>query len=160
MTPAQRVAAVMSAGAIAIGTTIAVSEGKVNVGYPDPGPKGVTLPTACYGSTKGIVIGKRYTDDECAEMLAEDVMKHGLEIDKCLTRPIPEKTRAAFISFAFNVGTGKFCASSLARKANAGDLRGACAELSKWTWAGTRQLPGLVRRRAAERALCEEGLTQ
>jgi hypothetical protein len=34
-------------------------------------------------------------------------------------------------------------------------MDGACAELSRWTYAGGKQLPGLVRRRAAERQLCE-----
>jgi GH24 family phage-related lysozyme (muramidase) len=45
-----------------------------------------------------------------------------------------------------------------ARKANAGDMPGACAELSRWTRAGGNELPGLVKRRAAERELCERGL--
>ena len=46
-------------------------------------------------------------------------------------------------------------AGALARKTNAGDLAGACAELSRWTYAGGRQLPGLIKRRAAEREMCE-----
>jgi lysozyme len=157
MTPAQRVGAVLAAAAIAI-PTIAAFEGYVPVGYPDPGPLGVTLPTACYGSTKGIVLGKRYTPDQCAGMLAEDAVKHGLEIAPCLPDELPIETRAAFQSFGFNVGSGAFCKSTLARKAMAGDLRGACAELSRWTKSAGREMAGLVRRRKAERELCERGL--
>ena len=56
---------------------------------------------------------------------------------------------------AFNVGNARFCSSTLARKANAGDMAGACAELSRWTYAGGKPLPGLVKRRATERAICE-----
>ena len=67
--------------------------------------------------------------------------------------------KAAFLSFAFNVGAQKFCGSTLVKKANQGDMPGACAELSRWTYAGGRELPGLVKRRAAERALCERGLS-
>ncbi|WP_405045477.1 glycoside hydrolase family protein [Pseudomonas aeruginosa] len=48
--------------------------------------------------------------------------------------------------------------STLLRKLNAGDVRGACAELSRWVYAGGKKLGGLVRRRAAERELCEIGL--
>ncbi|WP_417283029.1 glycoside hydrolase family protein [Comamonas sp.] len=44
------------------------------------------------------------------------------------------------------------------RKANAGDIDGACAELIRWTYAGGKQLPGLVKPRAAERQLCEREL--
>ena len=44
------------------------------------------------------------------------------------------------------------------RKANAGNIEGACAELSRWTYASGKQLPGLVKCRSAPRQLCEAGL--
>lgn len=150
------VAGVIAAAGLAVGT-IAEFEGYVPIGYPDPA-HGAELPTGCFGATKGIVLGKRYTDQECAAMLAEDVVKHGIDIAPCLPAELPLETRAAFTSFAFNVGAAKFCASTLSRKARAGDLRGACAELSKWVYAGGRKMRGLERRRKAERELCESGL--
>jgi lysozyme len=55
-----------------------------------------------------------------------------------------------------NVGSDAACKSTLMRKLNMGDLAGACSELSRWTMAGGKVYPGLVRRRAAERALCEQ----
>lgn len=152
---AVRVAAVLAAAAAA-STMVAAHEGWIKVGYRDP----VGIPTACAGHTGGVVLGRPYTEAECVDLLAQDLIKHGLEIDRCLTVPLPVKTRAAFTSFAFNVGTSRFCSSSLARKANSGDLFGACAELSRWTYAGKTQLPGLVRRRAAERAYCEQGIRE
>jgi lysozyme len=72
--------------------------------------------------------------------------------------PISEEEHAAYLSFAFNVGVNAFCGSTAVRKLNAGDRTGACAELSNWTRSGGKVLPGLVRRRAAERQLCESGL--
>jgi lysozyme len=51
------------------------------------------------------------------------------------------------------VGTEAFCKSTLARKLNAGDPA-ACDELLRWTTAKGIQLPGLVKRREQERALC------
>jgi hypothetical protein len=62
MSPAARVAAVLAAAAVAV-PTIAVWEGSKNVGYADR--LAGNLPTACFGATKGIVVGKRYTDDQC-----------------------------------------------------------------------------------------------
>lgn len=153
MTPAQRVATVLSAAALAT-SVIAAHEGLIHVGYKDP----VGIPTACYGHTGGVQLGKPYTDAECGAFLAQDAVSHGMDIDRCITRDIPVQSRAAFTSFAFNVGPAKFCGSTMARKANAGDLKGACAELSKWTYAGGKQLPGLINRRKAERALCEQGV--
>ena len=66
--------------------------------------------------------------------------------------------RAALVSFVYNVGGTKFGNSTLLKKLNAGDASGACAELSKWVYAGGVKLKGLVARRAEERQLCEVGL--
>lgn len=148
------VAAVLAAASVAV-TGIAAHEGWINAGYRDP----IGVATACAGHTgPDAVLGKTYTDEQCAALLAQDAVKHGLDIAPCLPDELPTNTRAAFISFAFNVGAAKFCGSTLSKKAMAGDLRGACAELPKWTYAGGKQLPGLVSRRARERALCESGL--
>lgn len=56
----------------------------------------------------------------------------------------------------FNVGEGEgaYCKSTLVHKANTGDMLGACAELSRLAYAGGKQLPGLVQRRAAELRMC------
>ena len=61
-------------------------------------------------------------------------------------------------SAAFNLGTRTFCASSMSRKALAGDLPGACAALSLYVYAGGVRMRGLERRREAEKALCLKGL--
>ena len=153
MSPAQRVAAALAAAALSV-PVLAEYEGYVPVGYPDINGK----PTACYGSTLGAVVGQRYTADQCVAMLARDAVSHGLDIDRCIAVEISPQTRAAFTSFSYNAGAPAFCRSTMARRLNAGDRAGACAELSKWTYSAGRELRGLVRRRAAERELCEKGL--
>jgi lysozyme len=60
---------------------------------------------------------------------------------------------AAITSFVFNLGAGRYRASTLRRRVDAGDWAGAREELAKWTRGGGRVLPGLVKRRAAEAAL-------
>ena len=57
------------------------------------------------------------------------------------------------VSFAFNVGLGNFQRSTLRMKTNRGDFEEAAEEFMKWTKAGGRVLPGLVKRRRDERAL-------
>ena len=106
---------------------------------------------------RSLRMGQRYTRQQCEDMLYGDLLKHAQALD-CIKHPLTDGQKAAFVSFAFNVGNKAFCDSTLARKANAGDMAGACAELSRWTRAGGRELPGLVKRRAAERELCERGL--
>jgi lysozyme len=149
------VGAVLAAAAVAV-PKIADLEGKRNVGYQDPAPG--KYETICFGHMQPGVLGKTYTDQQCADLLAQDAVKNGLAIANCLPAELPLETRAAFISAAFNIGTGNFCTSSMSRKALAGDLPGACASLSLWIKAGSKELPGLVRRRREERALCEKGL--
>ena len=65
----------------------------------------------------------------------------------------------ALVSFAFNVGLGSLQRSSLRMKTNRGEFEEAADEFLKWTKAGGRVLPGLVKRRQDERALyMAEGL--
>ena len=143
-----------AAAALAV-STVAYYEGKVNRTYVDP----VGVLTSCYGHTgPELRKGQTFTDEQCLAQLQEDLVKHTAAL-KCIKQPMSDGQKAAFLSFAFNVGNGTFCSSTLVRKANARDMPGACAELSRWTYAGGKQLPGLVNRRAVERKLCEQGLT-
>lgn len=150
-------AGVGAASAAVIALTIGLvpaHEGTVLKGYKDP----IGVVSACTGHTKTAVFGKRYTPAQCEELLRQDVLEHAEAIAPCIKRTLPTESHAAFLSFAFNVGPSAFCKSTLAAKMNAGDLAGACAQLSRWTLAGGVRWPGLVRRRADERALCELGL--
>jgi len=118
----------------------------------------VGVPTICYGETLDVQIGDVATPAECETMLARRVAQFEAEIRRCLPAKLPDKTRAAFVSAAYNIGSRGFCGSSMSRRALAGDLRGACEALSLWNKAGGKVVRGLVNRRAAERALCLEGL--
>lgn len=60
---------------------------------------------------------------------------------------------AALASLAFNVGLAAVKRSRLWGKLNAGDPVGASDEFLDWNMAGGRVLPGLTRRRHAEREL-------
>lgn len=156
MTPRQRLTAKIGAGAVALVLPVVLLyEGTVHSTYRDP----IGIVTACTGHTgPELRMGQRYTKEQCEAMLYGDLLKHADALN-CIKTPLADNQKAAFLSFAFNVGNGAFCKSTLARKANAGDLMGACAELSRWVMAGGRELQGLVNRRAAERQLCEKGLT-
>lgn len=113
--------------------------------------------TWCDGETKGTPKA-RYTDGECDSILAKSVAQYEAEIRPCLPANLPDPVRGAFISAAYNIGSGAFCASTMARKAKSGDLRGACNALLLWNKAGGKVVRGLTRRREAERDLCLEGL--
>lgn len=144
-----KIGAVAAASAVSL---VAYFEGYVPRVYVDP----VGRLASCYGhDDPTLKPGTTYTRAQCETMLADDLAKHA-EALNCVKTPMTDGQKAAFVSFAYNVGVSGFCGSTLVRKANAGDMAGACAELSRWVMAGGKKLPGLVKRRAAERELCEK----
>lgn len=138
-------------------------EGRRYVPYFDVGH----VLTVCDGHTgPDIVRGKRYTDAECDALLAKDILAHEARMLSCAPElyTIPGESYIAINDWAFNVGTGAACKSSLIRKLRAGDLRGACNELSRWVFVKGRVIKGLANRRInglpgmiSERALCLKG---
>ncbi len=152
--------AVQAGGVVAALAAVLIMawEGLVPRTYPDP-VLGWRVPTACWGHTgAGVIIGRRYTTAECRAFLNDDIRAHAEGIARCITVDVPPESMAAFVSFSFNVGVNAFCRSSIRRDLNAGNLRAACAGLSRWVYSGGRRIQGLANRRAAERALCERGL--
>lgn len=125
-------------------------EGGVFGTYKDP----IGILTSCYGHTgPELRMGQKFTKAQCEEQLYADVLKHADDID-CIKSPTTIGQKVAYISFGFNVGKQKLCGSTLVKKANAGDKLGSCNELSRWTLAAGKELPGLVTRRKIERAVC------
>ena len=102
-------------------------EGRRYVAYRDVG--GVL--TVCDGHTgPDIIKGKRYTDAECDALTQKDILAHEGRMLSCapdLADPklVPDDTYVAINDWAFNVGTGAACKSTLIRKVKAGDVRGA-----------------------------------
>lgn len=150
-----RIAGGAAAGVIALAAAfIGPWEGRELRAYRDI----VGVPTICYGETRGVRMGQQATAAQCDAMLARAVTEFAGAIRPCLPATLPDRTRAAFVSAAYNIGAGAFCRSSMSRRALAGDLRGACEALLLWNKAGGKVIRGLTLRRAAERALCLEGL--
>lgn len=139
-----------AAAVLALGLVVQF-EGTVHQVYRDP----IGRLAVCTGhDDQTLTLGEKYTPEQCKSLLDEDLSKHA-EALNCVQAVMTDGQKAAFVSFAFNVGNQAFCRSTLVRYANVGDMRRACAELSRWTYAGGKELPGLVRRRAAERKVCE-----
>jgi len=66
----------------------------------------------------------------------------------------------AMVSFAFNAGLGNLQRSQIRIKANRGEWQAAADALMDWTKGGGRVLPGLVKRREAERSLFLSGIEE
>lgn len=136
------------------GALVTWFEGRSLLAYADP----VGIPTICEGVTRGVSLGDVATPAQCDQLLARELGIALAAVDHQVRVPMPETRRAALGSFVYNVGESQFARSTLLRKLNAGNALGACAELNRWIYAGGKRLAGLVKRRAAERELCEVGL--
>lgn len=145
------VTAVVVTAAVAL---VAQFEGTRYVAYPDPATRGAPW-TICKGHTRNVKEGDTATRKQCDDWLREDLDEANDAINRCISVPLNDNQRAALMSAVMNAGPSLVCGSSLQRKANAGDLMSMCGELSRWIYADGRVLPGLVRRRSEERALCE-----
>lgn len=155
----KRVATAVLAATVSLSTAmITLFEGAEHKAYVDP----VGVVTICYGHTATAKLGQVKTEDECQELLRQDLAIAMAAVDRHTTAELTIEQRAALASFVFNFGETKYRTSTLLKKLNAGDKKGACAELSRWVngkvngqW---KELPGLVTRREVERELCEVGL--
>jgi lysozyme len=120
------------------------------------------VPTVCYGETKGVKIGDSYTKPECDAMLARRVAEFRDGLAGCIPIDMPEGMAVVLVDWSYNIGIGAACRSTLARKANAGDLFGACDQLLVWNKGRIngklQRIQGLANRREAERALCVKSL--
>lgn len=152
--------ALLGAGAAQLSIdTVADFEGYVPEAYQDP----VGIWTKCFGDTRDVVPGTLYTFEQCAKSIND----HTLELAAPIMRCVPslanqsDKIKAAAVSMAYNIGSGAFCKSSVARHFNAAEWERGCLRIAEiYKTAKGQELPGLVRRRALESAMCLEGLKE
>lgn len=116
-------------------------------------PAGV--PTIGYGHTAGVAMGQTITQQQADDYLRRDVRQFERAVARQVRVPLAQGQFDALVSFTFNLGEGALAQSTLLRLLNDGDYTGAAAQFDRWNKAGGRVLQGLVRRRAAERALFE-----
>lgn len=129
-------------------------EGKRLTAYDD----GVGVWTIGFGTTvypNGIKVMK---GDTCTEAQAKTYMAHDLKkfeatVNKAVTVQLNQNQFDALVSLAYNIGTNAFSKSTLVKKLNANDIRGAADQFDVWVNAVGKRMQGLVNRRAKEKAL-------
>jgi lysozyme len=129
-------------------------EGKRLAAYDD----GVGVWTIGFGTTvypNGIKVKK---GDTCTEAQAKAYMAHDLKkfesaVNNTVKVPLNQNQFDALVSLAYNIGTNAFSKSTLVKKLNANDIRGAADQFDVWVNAGGKRMQGLVNRRAREKAL-------
>lgn len=136
---------------------IAAHEGTRLKAYPDPATGGEPWTigvghTSAAGPPK-VYKGLTISMAECDEILSRDLATFERAVSEAVTAPLNQNQFDALVSFTFNVGAGNLRKSTLLKKLNARDYRGAAEQFALWNKAAGKVMPGLVRRRAEERAL-------
>lgn len=144
-----------AAGALAVGF-IGNWEGLRLYAYKDV----IGVWTACYGETKDIKPGMKFTKQQCDVMFIDRLEEFEAGMRKCLAKPdeLPIKVYVADLSLSYNIGIGAFCKSSIVKLQNEGKLKESCDRFLLFNKAGGKVVQGLVNRRKEERKLCLAGL--
>ena len=115
------------------------------------------VPTIGYGETQGVKMGDKTTPERALVRLLQSSDQFAQGVKKCAPVPMFQHEFDAYVSFAYNVGLGNFCNSTLVRKLKEYDYEGACRELLKWDKQKGVTLPGLTKRRQEEFKQCMGG---
>ena len=159
MTPNQKRGSALAIAGAALLTFVANWEGSETVAYADRLAYGV--PTVCNGHTgPEVKVGDVWSKERCDAILIKDIEQHGKGLLACTTVALNQNQYDALTAWAYNVGTGAACRSTLVRLLNQGQYTAACNQLSRWNRAGGRVVRGLTNRREAERALCLKPMPQ
>jgi len=109
--------------------------------------------TIGYGHTSGVYEGQTITQAQAEAYLKTDLVTYENAVNSYVTVTLNQNQFDALVSFAYNCGTGALKTSTLLTLLNNGDYTGAANQLDLWNKSGGEVLAGLVRRRAAEKAL-------
>lgn len=159
--------ATVAAATLAAIAVVVPWEGKRNTAYQDH----IGVWTVCYGHTgTGVKPGLKVSDAQCDLWLRQDLKVAYETTEQCVPGELPRSVRAAFTSFAFNVGPGGkgrkdgMCmlksgnTPSHVKLLNAGEYARACDMLLQWSSAGGKFSRGVYNRRVSEVKLCKEDL--
>jgi lysozyme len=111
--------------------------------------------TIGYGHTRGVKEGQTITQAQAEALLLDDLDEAADSVRSMVTVPITQGQCDALCDFVFNLGAGRLRDSTLLRLLNQSRYAEAAAQFKFWVMANGHALPGLVTRRAAERALFE-----
>lgn len=139
-----------SIAALLIGV-VAKFEGKSNDPYADL----IGKATVCYGETN--VQMRRYSDAECQDMLAGSLADYAQSV-KAVNPTLSGPQLVAATSLTYNIGTRAYARSNVARLFKIGRTRDACNAFLRFSYAGSKQVPGLLKRREEERRICLTGV--
>lgn len=96
--------------------------------------------------------------DTCTLEQAKSYMKYDLiefehTVNSLVKVPLNQNQFDALVSLTYNIGSGAFKSSTLLKKLNLSDYKGAADQFDVWVNAGGKRMQGLANRRTKEKSL-------
>ncbi|TNV09329.1 lysozyme [Buttiauxella sp. B2] len=113
--------------------------------------------TSGIGHTAGVTPKGDITEHQAARNLVSDVLAVERHLAVCAPVAMPQPVYDAVVSFAFNVGTGAACKSTLVAFIKRQQWVQACNQLPRWVFVNGQKNSGLENRRVRELAYCLKG---
>ncbi|WLI76945.1 lysozyme [Kosakonia sp. H02] len=113
--------------------------------------------TSGIGHTANVMPKRDISEKEAAVNMVADVLHVERDLANCVPVEMPDRVYDAVVSFAFNVGSGAACASTLAWFLRHKQWKQACEQLPRWTFVNGVRNRGLENRRQRESAWCLQG---
>ena len=116
------------------------------------------IPTIGVGHTRGVKMSDRCTVQQADVWLTEDLQDAEAAVSSLVKLPLAQQQFDALVSFTFNLGAKRLAESTMLILLNKGSFKAAAEQFDRWVHSAGVKLDGLVRRRAAEKALFLDGL--
>jgi lysozyme len=115
--------------------------------------------TVGYGSTTWedgtpVKVGDTITVERAEILLHRTLTQYEDAVKKCAPVPMYQYEFDAYTSLTYNIGTGAFCGSSIARHLREKNYEQACKDILQWDKFKGKPLKGLTKRRHDEYQLC------
>lgn len=114
--------------------------------------------TSGIGHTAGVTPKGDITERQAAQNLVSDVLNVERRLAVCVPVDMPQPVYDAVVSFAFNVGTGAACRSTMVSYIKRHQWWQVCDQFPRWVFVNGVRNTGLENRRARERAYCLRGM--
>lgn len=111
--------------------------------------------TIGYGHTGDVSEGQTITQEDADALFLQDLQAREDVVNELVTVPLSSGQFSALVSFVYNLGRAALETSALLRCVNVNNFEAAAAQFPRWDHEGPKVVPGLLRRREAEKQLFE-----
>ena len=109
--------------------------------------------TIKYPNGSKVKLGDKITKTQAKDYKLYDLKEFESTVNTSVPVPLSQNQYDALVSISYNIGSNAFKNSTLLKKLNAGDYKGAAEQFLVWNKVNSKRVQGLVNRREAERNL-------